>query len=200
MIGRRKSGLGLPLALAIMCAGLAWVLYHDLEASVPWLERIDPPAGNALSIPPLPEEADFVMAPSQAFQEVLERPIFTPGRRPPVELALAPEQPLGLALKGTVLSDQGRFALLVVSEGGALQRLKIGDQVNGWTLVAIQPDRVTFRRQGAERQLSMSFDRPPAVPNPKRPRRRRPADGRGEAGENPPEGAAPAVEAPTQRQ
>ena len=128
MIGRRKSGLGTPLVLAVVCAGLGWVLYHDLEASIPPPERIDQPR---VQLPPLPEEPDFALAPLQAFLAVVERPLFASNRRPPAQAApvAAPEQPLGLALSGTVLSDQGQFALVRPTEGGAVQRLKIGDQL-----------------------------------------------------------------------
>ena len=197
MIGRRKSGLGTPLILAVLCAGLGWVLYHDLEASIPPPERIDQPA---LQLPPLPGEPDFALAPLQAFLEVVERPLFASNRRPPAQAApvVAPERPLGLALSGTVLSDQSRFALVRPTEGGAIQRLKIGDRVSGWTLVAVEADRVTFRRQGDERQLILAFDQPPAVPRPAQRQRRR--GNRGAADADAPEAAPqPAEEVPPRR-
>ena len=199
MIGRRKSGLGTPLALAILCTGLGWLLYHDLEASIPPPQRIDQPAA-LLPVPPLPDEPDFALAPLQAYLEVLERPLFASNRRPPAqaEPIVTPEQPLGLALSGTVVSDQGRFALVRSTEGGAIRRLKIGDQVSGWTLVAVEASRVTFRRQGDERQLTMAFDQPPIVPKPQ-PRQRRRTNPGEAAADAPAAAPAPAEEPPLRR-
>ena len=173
MIARRRPGWAMPTALLALCAGLGWLVYQGLQAVPP-----PGPVATAGGTPPLdalPEETAFVMPPEQSFAAILERPLFSPTRRPPPEgiaSAAGPVPTLKIDVVGIVISEQEQFALILTENSKEVVRLSAGDEFQGWTLEEIEPERVTFRRGEIEEQIELSFDRPPPV-QPKRSARER---------------------------
>lgn len=93
------------------------------------------------------------------FQEVLERPVFSPTRRPPVQETVVPAAdapdiaPIAAApdlrLQGIVAIGAKRVALVEVNGAPPLHRVSTGDEIGGWRVEGIDANGVVLRR-GAE--------------------------------------------------
>ncbi|MCG8693577.1 MAG: hypothetical protein MI806_20420, partial [Minwuiales bacterium] len=133
------------------------------------------PAGvadnKAQPVAAVADEPELAMPPPAAFAAILERPLFSEGRRltkaapqPAVpkpqktEPAPKPVRPLNLSVKGIVVAGEDSFALMVPSGGGEPLRLAAGDRHAGWTLTEIVEDRVVFKRDAHETTLMLQFD------------------------------------------
>jgi hypothetical protein len=104
----------LPVLLLAGCLGLGWEIYQQLVVS-PAPRPVALAAGPAEPLPEPSEEVSFVMPPADDFAEVMERPLFSPSRRPPSEAALmvevAANDPLDLELTGVIASGDQRTAI-----------------------------------------------------------------------------------------
>ena len=102
------------------------------------------------------------MPPEESFAAVLERPVFSPTRRP-VPSSGAAAQPTTSAeflLVGVVISDSERFVLVKPLSSDKLERLREGDELAGWSAVSIAPDRVVFRRGAMEEEIILDYTAP----------------------------------------
>ena len=98
---------------------------------------------------------------SERFADLAERPLLVPSRRPVVIATQAPERgPVAavqpprpepvppLVLIGVVMQAGGRTA--VVALGATTRHLAEGQEIEGWRLERIEPDRLVLRRNGLE--------------------------------------------------
>lgn len=113
-------------------------------------------------------ESSFVLPPLEEFGAIVERPLFSPDRKP-LATASAPEagdQPADggsaggqLLLAGTA-TDQGDRAVAILHDvaQGTQYRVWVGDQVAGWTVQAIRPREIVLAN--ATRQVTVTLDEP----------------------------------------
>jgi hypothetical protein len=104
---------------------------------------------------------------------ILERPLFTAGRRPPaapavaapvVEEKTAPE--IRGRLAGVMIGPDTREALFE-RDGEKPQAVRLGELIDGWTLAVIEADRVVLRSSFGEKTLEPAMAQraqPPRVP------------------------------------
>jgi len=123
--------------------------------------------------PPAPERAlspnPLWEIPLSSLSITRERPIFSPSRRsPPPVVAAAPppsapppppkplrvERPQ-LSLVGTVGGEEESFGIFVDQTTKAALRLKIGDDYQGWKLLAVQGREATLQRDQETATLSL---------------------------------------------
>jgi hypothetical protein len=120
-------------------------------------------------VPPVPEAPVFDMREEETYAVILERPLFSPSRRPasPAAAAEAPAASSdGLALLG-IASAQGRSIALIRPEAGAPAiKARTGEEVAGWQLVTIGSSDVLMERQGAQLALELAFKSPAPVMAP----------------------------------
>ena len=117
---------------------------------IPWSSPSLDTAGLAVrrtklvTIPPLP-----------TYAAILDAPLFAPDRRPG-ETQVGPSAgavPLaGYAALGAATSRTGATAV-VSAPGGKVETLKIGDDMDGWRLVALSRTRLTFESKGGRQDL-----------------------------------------------
>ena len=83
MIARRRSGWLVSTLLLGVCLTLAAFVYGQLQMEMPG----PAPAVSAETppLPVLPAQPNYTMAPVEDFSAILERPLFSPTRRPPAE-------------------------------------------------------------------------------------------------------------------
>jgi hypothetical protein len=93
-------------------------------------------------------------------RDTIGRPLFEKSRRPiaaPAQLAMPKAEPAApiaaraadqnaLSLLGVVTSEERTIALLKRNQTGQSIRAEVGDEVDGWTIVRIEPQRVTLRQ------------------------------------------------------
>ena len=105
-----------------------------------------------------------------------ERPIFSPGRRPPAPAVAnapfmapvsaappsEPPHPLTLELIGTISSDTESFAILFDTGLNQVVRLRPGDAHDGWLLKSVQGREVTL--QNDQRTETLHLPKPGDVP------------------------------------
>jgi hypothetical protein len=167
--GRRTRRRRAPLVLAAIAAALGVLIYF--ESGPPAIEL---PA-NAAAGPdrradaPGPDGAGFAMPPLRSFAEVLARPLFSPTRRPTLDVQAASDaQSSGFTLVGIVISPGEHHALIEHGQPPHLERLVEGQELDGWTVDAILPDAVALRRADQRLELKAK-DAPSAAPQRRPP-------------------------------
>ena len=93
-----------------------------------------------------------------------ERPLFAPGRRPPyvapapvVAASVAPvSAPPQLALVGVLYNGVANIALLRRASDLKPAAYRLGDEIDGWRITAIESRRVTLARQDRDITLEMA--------------------------------------------
>jgi hypothetical protein len=158
---RISLGNRLTPYLLLACVALAVVLaaeWHSLARS----EIGAPPAAR-----PLPDGADpltrltYTPPGIGAFDEILERPLFTEGRQPPVEpevvaAPVAQGPPIRLHLEGVAITPDSRVAVVRDLSNNQLLQLGEGTSHQGWTVESVDASGATFTR--GEQRLELSLD------------------------------------------
>lgn len=173
MIARRRTGWLAPSLLLAVCLALAGVVYRQVQTEPP--VPIAAAGGEAAPLPALPDQPSFTMPPLDTFAAVVERPLFSPTRRPPEEGTVTidvSEPELEITLVGVIISAEEQIAIIKPKDGSRLARLSLGDDYQGWTLDSIEPNRATFRRGDIAEHIQLIYDVPPPVQKPERQNRR----------------------------
>jgi len=162
---RRRPHLILPTSFVVAYLALGWLIYHQLTGSpnTEALARGEPAA--TLSLDELPPELRFTLAAIQDFDSVLERPLFSPSRRPPaVEGGAEPAtiRDFDYALKGVLIDNDARIALFRKNDGSSVVRQAEGTSLDGWLLKEVEPDFVVLERDGEEQVVELLFRSSPA--------------------------------------
>ena len=161
MSGARRGLIAGLLAPAAVCLVLAAALYHQL-AGPPTVPPGPPPVAVDVAVQPTPAAVPFVLPGLQAFSEIVERPVFSPTRRPAavagevVEAAPPSVQSLDVIVVG-IITGPRKLALLRTASGSELLPLAEGDRLAGWTLTRIEPFRLQFQREGDRHTVEIEF-------------------------------------------
>ncbi len=148
------------------CLLLALVIANQLRSGLQVHQAADaerPEAGAAGGAPL--ERSTYTPPPMQVYGEILERPLFRPGREPPpppppeeVAAKAAPREPLKLKLEGVAINREARVAVVRDLTSREILRLGEGDSHKGWTLEQVHARKVTFERRGEKRELELEED------------------------------------------
>lgn len=148
----------MKLALLAVCAALAMVVWLEMQVEAVPVEP-DPAPGR--SIGQENQNINLVFASLDAFNEVVERTLFEPERRPPPDTggpqALAELREL--TLTGVVIAPGTRLAVLRDHSPNEVLRVPLGASVGDWKLVEVRKDGVVLRRGSATRELLL-YDKP----------------------------------------
>lgn len=145
-----RRGALAPLLLGSLCLMLSGVLALEIAA-----ERAQPDADVAPV--PMPNAPAAHVTPSLPpltdFREVLARPLFAPTRRPREAPAMAsggPPKALEATLRGVVILPDSRVGLFQLGNAPEMQRIAEGQEIAGWRLERVLPDRVVLRADRVE--------------------------------------------------
>jgi len=158
--------LGFVACLVIIGVELTGPAAHP-EESAKASARVRPAAT------PDPGAAGYALPAVQSFSAVTERPLFAQSRRPSARAddSLGPWS--SLVLSGIIISGDSREALITHGKPPVIVHLQEGQDIDGWTVTSIQPDRVVLRGASAEHELKLTDKPAPATPpgpiNPRRP-------------------------------
>ncbi len=160
---RHRFNVWLPPLLLVVCGALSLLIYRELTLGPSTEAAAKGSTAVPTTLSALPPEPQFSMLPIEDFQAILERPIFSPGRRPPpvgsVELS-ATTGDVSFVLKGILIDADERTALFRSKRSDKLVRLGEGDKIEGWTLVRIEADQVILASGEIEKALELTFDPP----------------------------------------
>ena len=146
-------------ALALVCVVLAGVIAAELstpslavpEASLP--QSSAPRPGGSVSAAPTP----FSLPPVQSFASITDRPLFSQSRRPSpqgTDDSLGPWSSFVLA--GIIISPVSREALILHGKPPIVVHVQEGQDVDGWLVTSILPDRVVLRGGTTEHELKLT--------------------------------------------
>jgi len=113
------------------------------------------------------------------YASIIERPVFLPERRPPSEEPVEPEvvdeQPNieldAMDLNAIIITPSEAVAWVHTNSKPTAEKLRIGDELAGWTIKAIKGDEVELERQGKTDTLVLrdySRSPPPVAQKPRR--------------------------------
>ena len=183
----------MKLALSLVSLVLLGVLYlqwRDWPPDLPEAPQ-EPAAGDAQQTQDEAPSADDLLAPlppKEDYASVMERPLFLPDRRPPPEDPEQDDETLpetlteldGMDLTAVVITPSTVSAWVRRPNQRETQRLRLGDDFEGWTVKTIEPDRLVLERQGETDQLILRdyANAPAFAPPPPTPVARRQPAGR----------------------
>lgn len=161
--GRQKLALLGFCVLTAVFIGVEFSRDYALDAG---------PITTVASTDPVQAAAADPIGDSQ-FEEIAARPLFYPERRPlvadptpeaPVETLPAAQPARELTLSAVILAGEQRIALLQAANEPKLQRLAIGESLDGWSVEAIEAERVRLRRGEETRVVELKMIMSAAVP------------------------------------
>lgn len=97
------------------------------------------------------------------YTAIMAHPIFAPDRAPPPAEAEVSGNLNGVEVLGTAIEGKTAAAALLRDSGGGFSRVRIGEVIEGWKLVTIEPTELIFDRNGERRSLSVDVTRPKAT-------------------------------------
>ena len=164
MIAQRRSS-GLPALRLNHALGSAALLFAAL-AAWPWLSP-PLPATRPIAAPSAgtPAPSLISLAPLASYAAIVERPLFSPSRRPPPGAAAA----LGASIEGRYrllgIVATGPKKSAFIAEGARRLEIDAGQTLDGWTVKEIGSDSVTLTSPTGEATLKLS----PAAPEAAKP-------------------------------
>jgi general secretion pathway protein N len=203
--------LGLT-ALALI--GLLWLQWRDWppNAAMPSVQPGEQLGQVDAADNPLPSEMLLPPPSRDDYASVTERPLFLPDRRPPPdepeeEMPGEDEPPADLDrmdLSAVLITPSLVSAWVRSPTDNELIHLRIGMQLEDWTVDDIQRDKLVLKRQGETHELILrDYDNapPPIAPTPNQQRGAAPGRQSQEQPATPPtQGEAPQQSRPTSRQ
>ncbi len=110
---------------------------------------------------------EFSLDPEDNFSEIVERPLFFTDRKPredEPEIATSPDvanapKKLNAKLMGVYTTAQGLTALVLNSKG-KYNRVREGDDVEGWEVRELYEDRVIFAAGNSNEELKLRKPKP----------------------------------------
>lgn len=161
-------GWRLTALLVLCCVGLAALLVVQWRGQTPLIdprivpERADPvPTSEAGGpAPPLPPSSRSGPPALATFDEILERPLFSPERRPaqapePEAPPPMPVEPLNLRLEGIAKVGESRIAVLRDLQTNQGLRLSEGMEYNGWRVQSVDPEVTVLTRDGQVQEIRL---------------------------------------------
>ena len=153
-----------PLTAILVGLAAVLLLAIGIETGFGTRLRHEPPAEptkpaappDAKLLPPL-----ALVSPEQAYPETTARPLFVPTRRPaPVETVAKSSFERGqYVLQGVIVVGDQRTALLKEKTSGRIHRVDKGKDLNGITVEAVEPTKVTLAMGGERETLNLSVQK-----------------------------------------
>ncbi len=168
----------LLIALVLALGGLLYLQWYAWPPAPPALPQpappSAPPSGGDSALP-----AQELLAPepiAEDYASIAERPLFLPERRPPPdepEAEAEQSQPNhlteldGMDLNAVVIAPSGVSAWVRSPRQKELVRVRLGDDLEGWTVKDIHPDALVLERQGETDQIVLrDYEHTPPAASP----------------------------------
>lgn len=158
--------------LAGLCLAVLAVVALELRypPSFEQQEEVHSDTNSANLVPEQKAAEDIALLPLGNYEEIVERPLFRPSRRPPdpeetdeaeaLRAAKEAQKPQVhvkdlFALSGIVVTDKKTVALLQDIKNNKSLRVREGEKLEGWQIVEIFPNSVLFSNNGHSEALEL---------------------------------------------
>ncbi|MEZ5823868.1 MAG: hypothetical protein R3C97_03730 [Geminicoccaceae bacterium] len=130
--------------------------------------------GRLLDVPDLPglDTGGYTLPPASRFEAMIERPLFSPMRRPSepvlvaieyepvIEPAAGPDEPVGpldptIAFVGSLKRSGETLALITREREDYVQAIRTGDEIDGWKVVEVGERSLELEAAGERRRLEI---------------------------------------------
>jgi hypothetical protein len=165
------------MLLALIVALLTVEIVRTWARALPPIE-VSPAPPAPTPAPPKRDKGE--QAPQLLVTAIVEKDLFDASRRPPSEETVTAEvvretgPPPGVAIVGTRIMGKDREVFLTdASQGNVQRRLRVGDQVAGYTIKSIEPTAVTLSSPSGDpvtMPLALEKGKAPAPAPPTPPR------------------------------
>ncbi len=159
-------GLFLLLLLATASAMLALQIRDELQRPPEPLTAAGPDGAASDQTIAIPEMPKYDPPPIGRFAAAIDRPLFSPQRRPPEDeptgTGVVEDRALSATLQGILFASSGSVALLTAVGESSPVRVSQGDLFLGWRLLVIHPDNVVFGRDEETVTLELIYKAQPA--------------------------------------
>lgn len=150
------------LLCCVLLAGLVTAQLTDHTRANPAHPAGAPP-GEPPEDPVQPVYTSYDPPPRAAFNEILERPLFLQGRRPPetpqpMKTVAPPVVRLNLRLLGVAMTQDTQVALVRNLDNNELLRLTQGEQHQGWTVASVEAGLAVLKRDELIVELNLEVD------------------------------------------
>jgi general secretion pathway protein N len=167
MIATLKRFPVISALAAVAVVLLAIVLLEIASGSVAQRQLANAPVQRTAAVEAKLLPAIIAVSAEEAYPESGARPLFTPTRRPapPGAVAATSSMPKGLfVLSGVTIAGPLRIALLREKSTGRVVRAEKGKEVNGMTVLEIEPDSVTLAMSGDQEVIPLRVQKGPGAP------------------------------------
>lgn len=141
--------------LLLVCLALVLVLVVQWHTRLRIEHSEVSRVGQPVPVDPSPPGENYSAPVLAAFSDILERPLFTEGRKPYVPAvapaAAARPSPLRLQVEGVVLTPETRIVVVRDLGNRELLRLPEGSSFQGWVIESVHPGGARFIN-GEQRQ------------------------------------------------
>ena len=157
------------LFILLLLAAASAVLGSRIQDELQRAPEMPEPAGlalesggassdQAINIPKMPK---YAPPPIERFAMALDRPLFSPDRRPAKDEPAAPgvveSQALTATLQGILFASSGSVAMLAAVGETTTVRVLQGEVFLSWRLLEIHPDNVVFEKGGETVTLELIY-------------------------------------------
>lgn len=150
---RLDHALAAAAVLLAALAGWPW-----LAPPIPQTRPLAPPSATTAAPPAAPS-----LPPLASFSATVDRPLFSPSRRPPPGAAAGPAIESRYRLLGIVATGAKKTAF--VADNARRAEIGVGDMLDGWTVKEIGRDWVMLVSPAGETVLRLK-SAPPEPPKP----------------------------------
>lgn len=165
MIGSRRQRHRIPLILGGLIVGLGAVVAAETGLFTDTMPPATVPVAQRKPAAAVVDPEQYRLPPLSNYAVVTERPLFSESRRPLLEAASAGDALSAMfTLVGIVMTGSDRYALIQHGRPPHLDRAREGQELDGWTIRSIQPDRVVFQRDAQRFDLKFHDGAPPSIP------------------------------------
>jgi hypothetical protein len=160
------------IILGLVCILLLGAIGYEVAAPLPE-PQLPPPVAAARPIATAPL-AVFHPPPSESFDEINARPVFDRARAPVAEdtsttigsFSGTSTTPPAVSLIGIIIDGARRIAMIRSTVSPVATSVSIGDAIEGWKVVQVDPDRIVLRSGSDNAEIRLTQNRSPAMSGP----------------------------------
>jgi len=158
------------IILLFTCCMLGFLLWANLNKPVALPDSVNVNNNAIVATTQAPEEIQNVIPDISEFDEVINRPLFFADRKPYVYVApvkptkpsnqkkkTVPKKAEQYSLNAVIITPERQLAIIQSGRSKTLQRLSLGEEIEGWTLETIESRSVLLKKGNETKNLELEI-------------------------------------------